>query len=66
MTVTIIPGVELDVDGEDSAIYFRDDKGEIVTWNFDEVREDPSAWTASLLALATAIQEGLPAVRNKT
>ena len=65
-THEIIKGVEVDLGGDNSAIYFRDAKGEIVCWTYDEVKEDPEAWTASLFALAKALQEGLQAVRETT
>ena len=65
-THQIVKGVEIDVGGDNSGIYFRDEKGEIVCWTYDEVKEDPEAWTASLFALAKALQEGLQAVRDTT
>ena len=47
------PGVEIDY-GEDGGVYINDAHGEIVMWTYDEIREDPDAWTASLHAVGLA------------
>jgi hypothetical protein len=64
-TTEIAPGVYLDT-SENPAIYFADKQGEIVTWNYDEVKEDPSAWVASLSAVLRASKEGVSALRKIT
>lgn len=59
----IFPGVYVDFT-EEPAVYIADEKGEIVCWVYDEVKEDPSAWTASMRAVAIAAKEGPQAVRE--
>jgi len=58
----IFPGVFVDF-GEDPSIYIADEKGEIVCWVYDEIKEDPSGWTASMRAVGIAATEGPQAVR---
>jgi ribosome-associated protein YbcJ (S4-like RNA binding protein) len=60
----VIPGVFIDFDGKTPAIYITDASGEIVTWNYDEVKEDPGAWTASLMAMLLAGKLGTAANRD--
>lgn len=60
-TAEIVPGVFIAV-GE--AVYIADDKGEVVTWNADEVAEDGEAFTAALNAVILAALYGPDAVRD--
>lgn len=62
-TTEVIPGVHIDFEGETPAVYVTDAKGEVVTWNYDEVKEDPGAWTASLMAMLLAGKLGTAANR---
>ena len=57
------PGIFVDTE-KFSAIYIIDNKGEVVSWNYDEVKEDPSAWTASINAAVMAATKGPQAVRE--
>lgn len=57
------PGVFVDTE-EFTAVYIVDDEGEVVCWICDEIKEDPSAWTASLNAVALAAKQGPAAVRR--
>lgn len=61
----VIPGVEIFLDGECAAVHISDKDGEVVMWNFEELEEDPSAWTASLHAVILAATSGAPAVRKQ-
>jgi hypothetical protein len=61
-TVEVVPGVFIAFDDHCPAIYVADERGEIVTWNYDEM-EDPSAWTASLMAVILAAKLGTAANR---
>jgi len=60
----IAPGVVIAHDGDSPAVYINDEQGEVVMWIFDEIEEDPLAWTASLHAVALAAREGPAAVRK--
>ena len=62
-TIELTTGVFLDA-STDPAIYFADHKGEIVCWNYDEIKEDPSAWVASLNALFNAARKGVSSLRK--
>lgn len=62
-TTEVVPGVFIDFSG-DPAVYIADASGEIVTWNYDEVREDPGAWTASLMGVILAAKRGPDANRE--
>jgi hypothetical protein len=57
------PGVEIDY-GEDGAVYIKDEHGEIVMWTYDEIREDPDAWTASLHAVGLAARGDFSKIRS--
>ena len=59
-----VPGVVIAIGGDGSGVYISDDEGEIVCWIYDEIVEDPEAWTASLHAVAMAASEGPAAVRK--
>lgn len=59
-----VPGVVIALDGECPSVYIRDSQGEVVMWNYDEIVEDPEAWTASLHAVALAASKGPAAVRE--
>ena len=59
-----VPGVEISFDGENAGVYISDDEGEVVCWVYDEIVEDPAAWTASLHAVALAAAKGPAAVRR--
>lgn len=62
-TTEIVPGVFIDF-SSDAAVYIADANGEIVTWNYDEVKEDPGAWTASLVGVILAAKRGTDANRE--
>lgn len=64
MDFEIAPGVVVCYDSEASGLYISDGHGEIVCWVYDEIVEDPEAWTASLRAVAIAAQNGPGAVRT--
>lgn len=57
------PGVVIALDGECPGVYISDEEGEVVCWIYDEIVEDPEAWTASLHAVALAASKGPAAVR---
>jgi hypothetical protein len=56
----VFPGIDITVEG----VYISDDLGEIVCWVYEEIEEDPEAWTASLRAVALAAAHGPVAVRR--
>lgn len=64
--MTDFDGVEIDLceDEVDGAVYISDMHGEIVMWTFDEIREDPSAWTASMRAVGLAAQGKFEEIRK--
>lgn len=62
--ITPAPGVVIALDSEDPGVYISDDQGEVVCWVYDEIVEDPEAWTASLHAVALAASKGPAAVRE--
>lgn len=64
MDQEIAPGVVIAHDGDCPAIYINDHEGEVVMWIYDEIVEDPEAWTASMHAVAMAVREGPGAVRK--
>ncbi len=64
MDQEIARGVVVAHDGDCPGLYISDDQGEIVCWVYDEIEEDPEAWTASLHAVAMAVREGPEAVRK--
>jgi len=64
MDQEIAPGVVVAHDGECPGVYISDAQGEIVCWIYDEIVEDPEAWTASLHAVAMATACGPEAVRQ--
>jgi hypothetical protein len=47
-----------------NAIYIHDERGEIVMWNIDEVREEPEIFTAIANAVAIAFTHGGNALRR--
>jgi hypothetical protein len=57
----IVPGVFYEP-GE--AVYIVDGKGEVCCWNADEWAEDPTAITATIVAVALAASKGPIAVRE--
>lgn len=57
----IVPGVFYEP-GE--AVYIVDGKGEVCSWNADEWAEDPTAITATIVAVALAAAKGPIAVRE--
>jgi hypothetical protein len=57
------PGVVIACDENDPGVYISDEQGEVVCWVYDEIVEDPEAWTASLHAVALAASKGPAAVR---
>lgn len=57
------PGVEIDY-GEDGGVYVNDSHGEVVMWTYDEIREDPGAWTASLHAIGLAARGEFGKIRS--
>jgi hypothetical protein len=61
--VEITPGVFID---PYHAVYIVDEKGEVVTWNYDEIVEDGNGegFTAALFAVALAASEGAHTVRE--
>ena len=59
-----VPGVVIAVADGGSGVYISDDQGEVVCWVYDEIAEDPEAWTASLHAVALAAAKGPAAVRE--
>ena len=64
MDFEIAPGVIVAFDGPNSGVYISDELGEVVCWVYDEIEEDPEAWTASLRAVAIAARLGASAVRE--
>jgi len=62
--VELVKGVLLSSSDEDAAIYISDDHGEIVMWTYDEIAEDPSAWTASLRAVVLATMGRFDKIRE--
>jgi hypothetical protein len=64
--IEVIPGVYMDEGGDDACVYFADSKGEIVMWTYDEVKDDPLAWIASMNACLLAADRGVAAVRERT
>ena len=61
-TIEVLPGVF--VCEEDAAIYIADEDGEIVSWCYDEIKQDPQAWIASLMAVMVATGCGSSEVRD--
>jgi hypothetical protein len=57
----IVPGVFYEP-GE--AVYIVDGKGEVCSWNADEWAEDPTAITATIVAVALAAAKGPSSVRH--
>jgi hypothetical protein len=57
----VVPGVFISVG---DAVYIADEKGEVVTWNADEVAEDGEAFTAALNGVILAALYGADAVRD--
>ncbi len=49
---------------EATAVYIRDNRGEVVMWTYDEVAEDPMCWVATLNAVAIAATDGPGAIRE--
>jgi hypothetical protein len=62
-TTEVIAGVFVD-DSDDAAIYFADQDGEIVMWTYDEIKEDPAAWVASMMACLKAGRNGVSFLRE--
>jgi hypothetical protein len=62
--ITVVPGVEIAVGGDGSGVYISDEHGEIVCWIYDEIVEDPEAWTASLHAVALAASGQFAKIRE--
>jgi len=63
-TFTLVNGIEVDVAHEDSALRISDKDGEIVMWNYSEIREDPEAWTATICAIIRAMRFGPESLRE--
>lgn len=65
MTSEPFPGVEIvhDDDG-DGGVYISDVHGEIVMWLYEEIVEDPDAWTASLRAVGLAARGEFAEIRK--
>ena len=57
------PGVEI-VMGADGGVYISDEHGEIVMWHYEEIAEDPEAWTASLHAVGLAARGEFDKIRS--
>ncbi len=57
-------GVYVDTEAY-SGVYIADGRGEIVSWTYDEVKEDPSAWTAAINAAVYVSRYGPAALRRK-
>ena len=57
------PGVEI-VYGVDGGVYINDDHGEVVMWLYEEMVEDPDAWTASLHAVGLAARGEFSKIRE--
>ena len=60
----IVPGVVIAHDDECPGVYINDEQGEVVCWVYDEIAEDPEAWTACMHAVAMASSLGPSAVRE--
>ncbi len=57
------PGVEI-VYGEDGGVYINDEHGEVVMWLYEEIVEDPDAWTAALHAVGLAARGEFDKIRK--
>lgn len=60
-TVEVVPDVFI---AAGDAVYIADEKGEVVTWNHDEIAEDGEAFTAALNGVILATLGGANAVRD--
>jgi len=60
----IFPGVFICSDQDACDIHIIDSEGEVATWTFDEVCEDPQTLEAVLVAVGLAVLKGPQAVRE--